>query len=366
MREFRKAKKNRIGKIYKKNIENIIFNEVEIDTDTNSIVTEETEEIKKARENLENYCLEHFDDNLNVYKKNKYMRNLKFFLTFDVPAIATALSCAFVLHLPKKTEIVPAYKLECTMLSDDKIVQDTEDGYYFSASFDPEIDESLYTKKSDLNTRIQYQVKNGTKNTIINLKTNDEGKLSYSDALQGNFYDRNADVFKGIEPSEIEAKYQEIVNDIADFIMNESTINNSMKKEITQMLEEEKTTVITTVLEYIKVMDISLTESQDAYEERLALWGGGLGALIVIYFIIALAVGGNKNKILSNNLSSLIEYSDTAAIVPFKTARKCQEAFVMADKGRIACIKEIAEKYLTPESQEILLSSLNKSLIKKK
>ncbi len=345
MENFRNFNKNIFKNAMK---ENLNFKEIEDDSSNNLPKGVNEEELAQLR----SVAIDQFKTNKIAYKRLKNINRLKFFFNYFVPLATLAVSSGFILKTSRDEKIVPLYNIEQTMISDDKMVQIIDEENYAVTDFEPFDENEEFIKCSSTNTAIQYQVKNGTHSVIVTIDVDSEGKMSIGEALSGNFYDRNADVFKGVTTSDIETKYQEVVDDIGDFIQ-ESNLGSPYKGEIKDLLEQERTVVITTVVEYIEngnihvIEPVSSNNSDIAFYEALDVIG------IVIAMIILNAIGLGKTFTLDSNLNGELELSSRKyPLIPFKTLKNQKTLCLRAEGNRRRRVKELASRYLTEDSQK--------------
>lgn len=354
------AMKNRYEKVYQSCLSELEFNNpksiVVENTDTKDL-KENKYDFRKEKQELKYLCIDAFDLNKEKFKKNKLIRNIKMFFGYDVPLIGLAIASSIIITSPKRTQMVPVYNVKQTMICDDKIITDIDDSNYFTGDYDSELQDNGYTKVNRTNTEIQYQVKCGTTNVIVQLRADSTGALSYTDSLSGNFFDRNAATFKDIEPSEIEAKYQELVNDIDAFIANDSNVPSAVKKQIDSLLEDNKTMVITTIVEYFQVDEVESIENNSEYRLQLLYKAGGTALGLLVYLLIFYLFGGLKLRKLDWDGELLVKYEyDPKAVIPFKTAKEEKQAFIRAETTRRAQIQEFVNKNLTESSRNSFLT----------
>lgn len=351
--EFRKYKRNKYKKIFKTEKARLEALDKTPDDgeETNCIPLPDDSYI----EELEELCITRFNENIKLYKRNRAVRHLKFFINFSLPVASFALASNFILKIPRNFEIVPKYTIQQTMLSGDKMIQDLDPCEYIITEYIPEKNADSYIKVNSTNTIIQYQVKNGTRSVIVTINTDNQGKMSVKEALAGNFYDRNAAMFEEIEPTEIDAKYQELLDDIATFIDESTGLNDTYKSEINDLMEKERTIVITTVVEYLQTGEIKVLEELSEYETKkygieLAAFAGGLVIGLILYLM---GIGKMKNLYVVG--SSLYLKDNKEKIYPFTTSRIEKETFIKAEKQRREDIKTLARKSLAPSSAEHFL-----------
>lgn len=346
MKNFRKYYKNIFRKSFK---EELVFKSASNKAESNNIPTGKNDE---ELAELENLAIDQFKQNKKTYKSIRRVKNLKFFLNYGIPIVALAIVQGFIIKRPRDEEIIPKYSVEQTMVSDGKMIQDIDDNTYAVSDLEPLNEEDQFIKVDDVSTVIQYQVKNGTHSVIVTVNVDEEGILSIGDALSGNFYDRNAAVFKDITPSDIEAKYQEIVDDIGAFI-DESNLNNSYKNEIKELLEQERTIVITTIVEYVKTGEVNVIESLSDYRKDTALWDLLAVVVDILVCVLLNIIGLGKIHDLQTTLSGKLTIASTSSdLVPFKTSRIQKQEFIDAEEERRESVKKLAKEYLREDSQK--------------
>lgn len=345
MEKFSKMKKNPFKNSFK---ETLYFKVGDREVESNNIPKNENNE---QLAELHEVAIKRYKQNRKVYNLAKRVKNIKFFINYSLPVISSIVAGAYIFeNTVRKSDIIPTYQIEQTMISDGKMIKDIDDNQYIVTDLDLEDSEAQYIEADNTNSMIQYQVKNGTHSVIVSLNVDDEGELSIGDALSGNFFDRNAASFEGVEPTDIEAKYQEIVDDIGAFI-EESSLNNSYKNEIKEMLEQERTVIITTIVEYVKSGEISVVESEDRHKFRII----GLEALNVIAAIsfallLNIAGLGRVKKLGYDEDGKLRKAYTKEAIIPFKTSASQKDCFIKAENSRRSNVKTLARNYLIDES----------------
>lgn len=336
MTEFSKAWKNKEGKAYLKHKD-------KLEVVSNGDITEE----------LSDLCVSRFKENSKSYKKFKRVLNLKLFLKYDVPLITFMIGSAMVFKSPHDVAVVPYYNLEQTMISDGKLVKDVDDNNYIVLPDGMEVGNE-YIEVEEAKNLVQYQVKNGTRNAIVNVALGEDGQMEVVDSIVGNFFDRNSDVFKDVETTTLDEKYAELVEDIGAFILDSDSLSSNTKKEIEKLLESEKTTIITTVAEYVKAGEISLEETESSW--RLGVFLGELVTLMIsvcVEFMCSLMLGAGDIRSLYVNDEKL-EYDSSNVkwkVTPLNTLHLAQERFVKADDRRRAEIKRLVRDNLSEESQ---------------
>lgn len=347
MEKFRDYYKNKYEKIFKEQKEKLGFIRADVNDGKeancisfpNSLVVAELEEL----------CINRFNENKALYKNHRKVRHLKFFFNYVVPFAGLAISSHFILTSPRKTDVVPVYNIEQTTLCNGKMIQDLDRNEYIVTDYVPEESEDKYIVVDNVNTVIQYEVKNGTRSVIVTLGTDNEGKMFFKDILSGNFYNNNVAIFEGVEPNDVEAKYQEVLDDIDAYIMN-TGLNAIYKKEIAELLERDRTIVITTIVEYIKTGDVSVIEKLKYYYLQIGGWELGALAITFLVAFILNKVRLGKMHLLYPKRSSLLEMDEKESIFMFTTATKEKEKFVLAEKARREEIKSLARNHLSLDS----------------
>lgn len=352
---------NKYAKIFKDNIIDLEFKKIE-DQEQPNPNTKNLIEVKKDHSQeidaLRRLCVDVFDDNKKLYKKTRFIRRLKMTLFYDLPILGLLAASGFALRSPRETEVVPVYHVEQTIISDDKVITDIDDTNYYMPTYGQVLSDEDFVIIDNTNTKIQFQVKNGTNNQIVSINVESNGALKIASYLSGNFYDLNATAFKGVEPSEIEEKYQEIINDIRDFIANSTTgLTEKQKSDIEEFLQEEKTMVITTFVEYFKSGEVEVMESDSEFNKRLAKREGLCFLGWAIVMIVNAVCGGLKiRKIKYIDNPSLKLESDSSWLVPFKTAYDLNYELIKAERLRRSKIEDFAYDNLDGEVKKKFLS----------
>lgn len=343
MGEFNNCKRNIFNKAMK---EKLSFKNMDV-AESNNIPSSGVNQ--EELEDLRRYAIDQFKNNKKVFKRIRRVKNLKFFFNYGVPIISLAVASSFILQQPRDEKLVSKYAIQQTMISDGKMIQDYDDGDYVVTDYEPFDDDLDLIEVKDTNSIIQYQVKNGTHSVIITVNVDENGQLSIGDSMSGNFFDRNAAVFEGVEPSDIEAKYQEIVDDIGAFIQD-SNLNNSYKNEIKELLEQERTVIITTIVEYIKTGDINVIESIDSSKKDIAFWEFIAVLITALVAVLVNMLGLGKIKKLDSNYSSLFISSSKENLIPFATSNRQKDKYISTEHERRNKVKSLAKEYLTKES----------------
>lgn len=337
MSEFSKAMKNKEGKAYKKS-----KNKLEVISNDD------------VRSTLEELCVDKFQNNYKEFKKFRRVLNLKLFFKYDFPLIVILAGNAISFSSPRDVSVVPYYKLEQTMINENKMVKETSDDKYIVLPKGTEVGDD-FINVADVKNIIQYQVKNGTRSAIVTVNIDDDGKMQVVNSLVGNFFDRNADVFKDVTPTTLENKYQELVEDIGEFVMNSSSLSGTTIKEIKKILESEKSTVITTVAEYTKMGEMELEQTEDAWLSERAIYE-------LIIFVVTLMIILACNYLFKvGQIGALklegdtIEYMGTdfhtVHVSPVETLKYAKNEFVKADDCRRDNIKRLVKENLSNSSQ---------------
>ena len=300
-------------------------------------------------------CVDRFDRNLRLLKRRRRKRNLKFFFIYGVPTIAILAANGFVLKQSRKQDVVPAYSLETTMISDGKMVKDNDTSKYIVTEYDLIEDDSSVIKRESTDTVIQYQVKNNTHNVIVTVGVDDVGKMSVVSSIDDNFFDCNSSIFDDVEVSEIENKYQEIVEDILEYLEADSDLDKDVKKSIKKLLEQEKTKTIITIAEFAKSGEISVIENYWDYLKRIigveaVIIAGAIFYSLLTYYLLKL--GREKSIAISTNGEIIAQEISYENILPFKTTRGDKGMFVDAEVYRRNHIKKLVKDKLTLEWEE--------------
>ena len=349
------AMRNKYEKIYHSTLKDLEFidNDDTNDRSDSKDLTHKKKDFSREKAKLKQLCIFDFDNNKKLYKKSKMVRHLKMFFGYDLPLISLAASAYFIYSTPKRSEIVPVYNISQTMISDDKVITDIDDTKYFKPSYNTDLEDNGYNKVNNIDTKIQYQVKNGTNNVIVHVDVNGDGELKYDDYLSGNFYDRNSATFKDIEAGVVEEKYQEVINDISEFIQNDSAIPSQVKKDIQKLLEDNKTMVITTIVEYFENGEVEVVEKDSTYIGRL-VWEEILWIFCTLAYcgFSALLFDIYETKKLYWNEDTTLEISNKDRfIVPFKTAREEKLALIRAESARRAEIANFVNEHITGDAK---------------
>lgn len=336
MSEFSKAMKNKEGKIFLKYKDKLEYT-------GNCDITESLSEL----------CVDRFKENKREYKKFRSILRFKMFLKYDIPLIALLVGSGFALKTPRDTEVVPYYNLEQTMISDGKLVKEVDTNNYIVLPSGYEAG-SEYLEIENVDEVIQYQVKSGTRSAIVTVGLDDEGTMEVVDSLVGNFFDRNTDVFDDVEETTLDEKYQELVDDIGDFVIESQSLNSNTKKEIKKLLESEKVTIITTVAEYVQVGELNLEETMGNWHGNILL-NEFVVALVTVMLTFALRylLGANEIKKVSYD-GNKFTYGDSYAknkVYLKSTNDYAKTIFVRADDERRAEIKRLIRENLSEESQ---------------
>lgn len=352
---------NKYAKLFKDNIVDLEFKEIEAQAQVNpnaKNIIEEKKDHSQEIDTLRSLCLDVFEDNKKLYKRNRRVRRLKVFLCYDLPIFGLLVASGFALSTPRKSEVIPVYHVEQTMISDDKVITDIDETNYYMPTYGQVLSDEDFVKIDNTNTKIQFQIKNGTNNQIVSINVGSDGALKVANYLAGNFYDLNAAAFKGVEPSEIEEKYQEIINDIRDFIANTTTgLTEKQKSDIEEFLKEEKTMVITTFIEYFQAFDVEVMESDSEYNKRLAKREGLCFLGYAVAMIIIAACGGAKVKQIEVHSGTKLKLDNVSSwIIPFKTAAEAKDALIYAERERRAKIEDFAYNNLEGEAKKKFLS----------
>lgn len=337
MNSFRKSMKNKVGRAFIKNVD-------KLEVISNNDVTDRLDEV----------CVERFKKNKEEYRKFKRVLNLKLFLKYDLPLITFLLGSSFAFKTEREVSVVPYYNLEQTMISDGKIVTDFDDNDYIVVPKGKEVD-SNFIEIDDADNMVQYQVKNGTRSAIVTIKIDGEGEMSVVDSLVGNFFDRNSDIFDDIETTTLDEKYQELVDDIGDFVLNSENLTSTSKKEIKKFLESEKTTIITTVAEYVEAGKIELEDTEGHWigEVVIAEFIVGLVALMVS-LLSRFVLGSSEIKRLDRD-DDEVRYCTsgyTWNVKLFTTAQDAKTVFLRADENRVNKVKRLVRENLSESSQK--------------
>lgn len=304
---------------------------------------------------LRNLCIDKYARNRETYKNFKKRLYLKFFLKYEIPLICLLGCSYFTLTTPRKSKIVPVYNMEQTVISDQKLITDVDtNNYVVNPFWGVDLGDNYY-ELDEIQNVIQYQVKNGTRNVIVTLNLSDNGEFKVSDALVSNFFDYNSDIFKDVEPSNLDAKYQELVDDISNYILDASSNGSDSfskaKREIKKLLNEEKTTVITSVMKYYKIDEIKVDQGMNSYYLLLALKEASV-VLATILISIGLNYVANAGVIrgVYADKEELKEYmGESIKVNLFKTIRDARRQFVIADDNRKNEIKKLTRNYLTDD-----------------
>lgn len=336
MFEYTKAKMNKSGSIYNKNKKKIQYTGNCDMTDT-----------------LSKLCVETAKENKRIIQKFHAKLHLKFFFRYELPLAALVAASYFNLQSPKHAEVVPYYNLEQHMLCDNKIISDVDNTNYIHLPFSAELEGDFF-EIDEISNVVQYQVKSGTRSAIVTVKLDEQNQMSVVDSLVGNFFDKNADVFKDIEESELDEKYTELVNDIGDFILEDQNMSSTVKKEIQKLLESEKATIITTVAEYVKVGEINLEEKDSRYWFRV---GGIQVGLVLAAIMLQVAFAYLFKCKYINGLyyeeEKLEESSNEWEAVPFRTFAKARDMYIRVDDIRKTKIRALVKEELSEESQKL-------------
>ncbi|MCH5167895.1 MAG: hypothetical protein J1F35_08460 [Erysipelotrichales bacterium] len=349
---------NKYARIYKKNVDSLEFIKTPpkyADTNSKNLVEikpDHSEEIKALR----NLCIDVYDENKKVYRKSNFARKIKMLLFYDAPLAALITASYFVFQTPKNSEVVPVYNIKQTSISDDKMISDIDETNYYIPKYEDALSDEEFVKVSDTNTQIQYQIKNGTNNIIVSLKVDDSGIINAYNYLSGTFFDNNVALFKGIEPSEIEEKYQEMVDDISEFIINDSNLSSDQKNAIQEMLEDSKSMVITTFVEFIESGEVESIESDNELNKNIALREAM--SLIIYIVLMAILYGVKGIKIerirISEGINLELEGSYDL-LIPFKSAIDTRELFLQVEKRRRENIEDFAHRNLEGETKKLFL-----------
>ncbi len=304
---------------------------------------------------LKDACVDRFDRNLRLLKRRRRKRNLKFFFIYGVPTIAILVANGFVLKQSRKQDVVPTYSLETTMISDGKMVKDNDTSKYIVTEYDLMEDDSSVIKRESTDTVIQYQVKNNTHNVIVTVGVDDVGKMSVVSSIDDNFFDCNSSIFDDVEASEIENKYQEIVEDIWEYLEADSDLDKDVKKSIKKLLEQEKTKTIITIAEFAKSGEISVIENYWDYLKRIigveaVIIAGAIFYSLLTYYLLKL---GRENSItILADGEFLVQKDSYKNILPIKSTRDDKGMFVAAEAHRRNHIKKLVKDKLTLEWEE--------------
>lgn len=336
MSEFSRAMRNKEGKAFRKYKD-------KLECVSNGDITDTLSEL----------CIDRFKENRKELKKFRSILNFKLFFKYDVPLIALLIGTGMALDTPRETSQVPYYNLEQTMISDDKIVQDIDDNNYIVLPSGTEVG-SDYIEVDNVDKIIQYQVKSGTRSAIVTVGLDEEGEMEVVDSLVGNFFDRNTDVFADVEEMTIDEKYQELIEDIGDFVLESQSLTSTTKKEIKKLLESEKTTIITTVAEYVQAGELELEETTGSWYGSIAL--REFLTILVTAMIAAVCqmLGAGEMKTLSYD-EDRVKYGDSYAkinVSPFAAYASAKRAFVRADDCRRMEIKRLVRENLSETSQK--------------
>lgn len=343
MKSYKECKKNKYKNVFKEH--DIIFKEKEKDNDSNYLKKEMSDEEKELRY----LCTDVFDSNYAILKHIRMIRRLKVSLNTCITIAAGALAGSFIISSPSNTTMAPTYKLERTVMSDDKIIKEVDPNIYMkkgSLPTDPEADPVLV---DTMKTAIQYQVKDGTRSVVVTIDVDDARKMSVGGVNSGNFFDLNTSIFENVQESEIELKYQELLDDIDELVKD--SVGSKHKKEIKEILSKEKASIITTVVEYVKTGDIEVVDKNAYYYLKK------FGELACLAFMIAVCFISNR---LGLGKIRVIECGDgynlrltneVADIVPFKSDKIEKKRFVYAEESRELAIKRLVKDSVNPACQ---------------
>lgn len=302
---------------------------------------------------LADACVNRFNENKREFKKFRRVLRFKKFLKYDVPLFAMLVGSGFVIQTPRDTEVVPYYNLEQTMLSDNKLVKEVDTNNYIVLPSGYEVDGD-YLEVDNVNKIIQYQVKSGTRSAIVTVGLDDEGTMEVVDSLVGNFFDRNSDVFEDIEEMTLDEKYQELIDDIDDFIIESQSLNSNTKKEIKKLLESEKVNIITTVAEYVQVGELNLEETDFGWYGDMIM--GEFVVLLVtvmIGFMCRYLMGANEIRSIYVDGDKFIygETNDRISVSLKSSLDYAKAMFVKADDARRSEVRRLVRSNLAEESQ---------------
>lgn len=342
MKSYKECKKNKYKNVFKDH--DIIFKEKEEKNDSNYAKETMSDEEKELR----SLCTDVFDRNYSVLKHNRMIRRLKISLNACITIAAGALAGNFIISSPSSTVIAPTYTLERTVMSDGKIIKEIDPNVYMkkgSLPIDPEADPVLV---DTMKTAIQYQVKDGTRSVVVTIDVDDSGKLSVGAINSGNFFDLNTSIFDNVQESEIDLKYQELLDDIDEIVQD--SVGGKYKKEIKEILSKEKASIITTVVEYVKTGDAEIVDKNAYYYLKK------IGILASIAFMLAVCyisnrLGLGKIRVIEYDGYKLRLTNEIADIVPFGSDKIEKKRFTYAEEGRELAIKRLVKDSVAPASQ---------------
>lgn len=346
MGEYRKYKKNPFAKAFKKELG--FVSTIPKSTLNKPTATVNEEELRI----LENVGIDIFNKNKQLYKHSKIIRNLKFFANYAVPFTLVAIGTKFALNTSKAEMVVPKYRLEQTVICDEKMAKFDDGTEYIVTQYEPKVEQANLELTDNIDGVIQYQVKNGIHNVIVTINIGEDGELVLDTGISGDFYDYNSSLFDGVDSVEMEAKYQEVIDGVAEFI-EASNLNSTYKKDIKEMLEKEKTLIITTIIEYIQSGEVEVIEPDASYDSRRILREFFVVLIGIVLELVLAVCGCAKTRELDSYDDGELYFTNSkVSNFPFLTTAKEKTKFVEAEKKRRATVKRLAKEYLTPESQK--------------
>ncbi len=342
MKSYKECKKNKYKDIFKDN--KIFFNKKGKQHDTNFVRDVMSDEEKELRE----LCTDVFDDNMAILKHNRLIRRLQLSLNACVTIAAGTLAGNFILNSPSNTTLAPTYTLEQAAMSDGKLIKEMDENVYMKKGSLPINQEMDPIFVDNLKTIIQYQVKDGTRSVVVNLNVDEDGKMSVGEVDSGNFFDLNTSIFDNVEKSEIDLKYQELLDDIDEFV--ESSVVSKYKKEIKDILKNEKATIITTVVEYVKTGEAEIVDKNFYYYLKK------FGILVSISLMIAVCYISNRLGLGKTRVIECFDYNlkltdKIENFVPFSSDKLEKKRFTYAEEARELAIKRLVKESVAPNCQ---------------